>query len=42
MGTDGLNRATGTSGIAVFCHSCHTAAAAKDLNFINAEFQKNH
>jgi len=42
MGGDGLNRGTGTSGVAVFCHSCHTAAAATDYSFINSDFLKNH
>lgn len=42
MGADGLNRGTGTSGVALFCHSCHTAAAATDYNFINAKFLNSH
>lgn len=42
MGGDGLNRGTGTSGVAVFCHSCHAAAAATDFNFINAQFLSKH
>ena len=42
MGADGSNRGTGTSGLAMFCHSCHTAAAATDYGFINAAFLSSH
>ncbi len=42
MGGDGLNRGTGTSGVAVFCHSCHTAAAETDYNFMNKSFLNDH
>ncbi|MGB4248326.1 MAG: cytochrome P460 family protein [Pseudohongiellaceae bacterium] len=41
MGADGSNRGTGTSGLATFCHSCHTAAAATDFSFINSAFYRN-
>lgn len=38
MGADGVNRGTGTSGLASFCHGCHTAAAATDFTFSTAAF----
>ncbi len=38
MGADGMNRGTGTSGLASFCHGCHTAAAATDFTFSTAAF----
>lgn len=41
MGADGTNRGTGTSGLATFCHSCHTAAAATDFSFINSAFYRS-
>ncbi|MDP1931792.1 MAG: cytochrome P460 family protein [Gammaproteobacteria bacterium] len=41
MGADGINRGTGTSGLATFCHNCHTAAAATDFSFINSTFYRN-
>lgn len=42
MGADGTNRGTRTSELAMFCHSCHTAAAATDYSFINSAFFKSH
>jgi len=41
MGGDGANRGTGTSGLATFCHSCHTNAAETDFNFIHFRFYAN-
>lgn len=42
MGADGSNRGTGTSGLATFCHSCHTNASDTDYNFINSRFYANN
>ena len=38
MGASGNSRGTGTSGLATFCHSCHTNASATDYSFINSTF----
>ena len=38
MGAAGINRGTGVSGLATFCHSCHQLAVGTDANFINAQF----
>lgn len=42
MGADGSNRGTGTSGLATFCHSCHTNASETDFNFINSRFYSSN
>ncbi len=41
MGAAGNNRGTGTSGLATFCHGCHTNAANTDYSFINSAFYQN-
>lgn len=41
MGADGQNRGTGSSGLATFCHRCHTNAASTDYSFINSAFYSN-
>ena len=41
MGADGDNRGTGTSGLANFCHGCHTNAVDTDFSFINSVFYQN-
>jgi len=38
LGAAGSRRGSGESGQAVFCHSCHTFAAATDYSFINSHF----
>ncbi|GAB5500488.1 MAG: hypothetical protein PsegKO_27990 [Pseudohongiellaceae bacterium] len=42
MGADGSNRGSGTSGLATFCHGCHTNASDTDFNFINSRFNSNN
>jgi len=41
MGAAGTNRGTGTSGLAIFCHSCHTNASNTDYSFINSIFYQD-